>query len=218
MLEYFVECNPLFDISKHPTEENKSLQRHYTQFYTDTDSMVTHQKNIKDLKLDSKKLGAMSDELDKYPNAKIVKAFFIAPKLYCLGFITEDSENPKTPKDIENDSKGLVQCREINGKKIYWHIRCKGVPKANNVWEEGKRITKWEINPDNYKYMNDGGTHVAEKKVAFKKHGISHEDPFAISFQPIKRELNRTSWNGRFFYEDGTSLPFGHALNQTNLM
>ena len=55
MMEYYVQCNPFFDISKQP--ESANLQRHYMQFYTDTDSMVTHQKNTKDIKLDSKTLG-----------------------------------------------------------------------------------------------------------------------------------------------------------------
>ena len=214
MLEYKVDCNPYFDISHDPSLYE--LQRQHDFYYTDTDSIVVHNSTLKNIVLHDTKLGVMSDELSKYPNAKIIEGYFISPKLYCIGFITAESHLPPTDKEI-NDMKHCKKYFQIkNGKKIYYLLKGKGTP----TWRIKDGVPQWEMSPKAYINMNRGKAHSTQqtfsmKKTGFKEHfSIKHLDSIHT-----KRVLNRTAWNGRSFFEDGTSLPFGHeSLNQNILI
>ena len=81
-------------------------------------------------------------------------------------------------------------------------------------------LPQCEMSPSAYIKMAEGGTHATQQSLMFKKEGI--KEKFVIKQLDsihTKRVLNRKAWNGRSFFEDGTSLPFGHVgLNQTNLI
>ena len=53
-------------------------------FYTDTDSIQIHAKNMKDLVMDNE-IGGISDDLGE--NSKILYEGWIAPKLYFLKYV-----------------------------------------------------------------------------------------------------------------------------------
>ena len=78
---------------------NKQLE--HSPYYTDTDSIQIHQRNLKDITLDNE-IGGISDDLGD--NCKILYGGWIAPKLYFLEYV------------------------ERSGK-IWHHFRGKGVPK-----------------------------------------------------------------------------------------
>ena len=215
MLEYKVDCNPYFDISHDPSLSQ--LQKDNDFYYTDTDSIVVHSSALKNIELNDTELGKMSNELGKYPNPKIIEGYFIAPKLYCLGFLTDESHLPPTEKEIE-DMKLCKKYFEIkNGLKVYYILKGKGTP----ITRMKDGVPQWEMTPAAYIKMAKGKTHATQQSLMFKKEGVKGK--FVIKQLDschTKRVLNKTRWNGRaFFDDDGTSLPFGHAaLNQTNLM
>ena len=67
------QTNPYFD----SVDLDKQLAK--SPYYTDTDSIQIHRKNISSLKLD-KEIGGISDDLGD--NCKILCGGWIAPKLY----------------------------------------------------------------------------------------------------------------------------------------
>ena len=98
MLDYLEKTNPYFN-SK---DLDKQLEN--SPYYTDTDSIQIHRKNVKNLTL-NKELGGISDDLGE--NCKILYGGWIAPKLYFLEYVEKK-----------------------NGKEdIKYHLRGKGIPK-----------------------------------------------------------------------------------------
>jgi hypothetical protein len=82
MLNVIKQSNPYFGI-----DDKKQIENDF--FYTDTDSLMAHQKNIIRVKgWNGSNLGDFSDDLKGV--GKIVKAIFIAPKLYCLEILKPD--------------------------------------------------------------------------------------------------------------------------------
>ena len=73
-------------------------------YYTDTDSIQIHQRNIRGITL-NKEIGGISDDLGD--NCKILHGGWIAPKLYFLEYVEKKGDS------IE----------------IKYHLRGKGVPK-----------------------------------------------------------------------------------------
>ena len=113
MLKYLEKTNPYFNSQKLEKQMKNS------PYYTDTDSIQIHQKNLKALTLD-KEIGGISDDLGD--NCKILYGGWIAPKLYFLEYVEKKN-------DQEN---------------IKYHFRGKGIPKEQLCLETFERMMKGE--------------------------------------------------------------------------
>lgn len=218
MIKYYNESNPYFDISsliknsssKNEIQQYRQLQKENDFYYTDTDAIQVHSKNIDllgtkktGIKL-SKELGGIDDDLQEYGNStKIVRGLWIAPKLYMLGFITNDSHNPLSEKDKELIKKGKCDIRIVTRfsgnqkqqRKIYYLYRGKGVPTN-------------KLNVELFKRMNDKKSISMKRDFAMKKNGVNLNQPqkekgintFSIthlSSDDTERVLNKKPWSGR---------------------
>jgi hypothetical protein len=111
MLDYLEKTNPYFN------SKNLDKQLENSPYYTDTDSIQIHCKNLKNLTL-NKELGGISDDLGE--NCKILYGGWIAPKLYFLEYVEKK-----------------------NGKEdIKYHLRGKGIPKEQLSLETFERMMK----------------------------------------------------------------------------
>ncbi len=99
MLSYLQRTNPYFN------SPNLEKQLENSPFYTDTDSIQIHQRNLKGIRLD-KDIGGISDDLGQ--NCKILYGGWIAPKLYFLEYAEKIGD--------------VVE--------IHYHLRGKGIPKS----------------------------------------------------------------------------------------
>ncbi len=98
MLDYLKRSNPYFDSV---LLEKQVL---HSPFYTDTDSIQIHQKDLRGISLNNE-IGGISDDLGD--DCKILSGGWIAPKLYFLEYAEK--------KD--------------NEVSIKYHFRGKGIPK-----------------------------------------------------------------------------------------
>lgn len=98
MLDYLKKSNPYFKSG----DLDKQLQN--APYYTDTDSIQIHQRNLKNISLNNE-IGSISDDLGD--NCKIMYGGWIAPKLYFLEYIEKTDNN----------------------EQIKYHLRGKGIPK-----------------------------------------------------------------------------------------
>ena len=98
MHSYLQKSNPYFD--------SKLLEKQLenSPFYTDTDSIQIHQRNLQGIDLD-KEIGGISD--DPGDNCKILYGGWIVPKLYFLEYAERTGD--------------VV--------KIHYHLKGKGIPK-----------------------------------------------------------------------------------------
>ena len=111
MLSYLERTNPYFD------SKNLDKQLDNSPYYTDTDSIQIHQKNLKNLTLNNE-IGGLSDDLGE--NCKILYGAWIAPKLYFLEYVEKQ-----------------------NGKEqIKYHFRGKGIPKEQLSLKLFERMLK----------------------------------------------------------------------------
>jgi hypothetical protein len=94
MLDYLQRTNPYFN-----SADTKN-QPENAPFYTDTDSIQIHAKNLKGVTMDNE-IGGISDDLPG--NCKILSGGWIAPKLYFLEYVIAEGE-------------------------IKYHMRGKGIP------------------------------------------------------------------------------------------
>jgi hypothetical protein len=94
MLDYLQRTNPYFN----STDTKNQLEN--APYYTDTDSIQIHAKNLKGVTMDNE-IGGISDDLPG--NCKILCGGWIAPKLYFLEYANEEGE-------------------------IKYHMRGKGIP------------------------------------------------------------------------------------------
>jgi hypothetical protein len=98
MLDYLQNTNPYFN--------SKELEKQLgnSPYYTDTDSIQIHKRNLKGLSLNNE-IGGISDDLGD--NCKIIYGGWIAPKLYFLEYV-----------------------EKVNGaEQIKYHLKGKGIPK-----------------------------------------------------------------------------------------
>ena len=109
MLEYLQKTNPYFN----STDLEQQLK--HSPYYTDTDSIQIHQRNIRAITL-NKEIGGISDDLGH--NCKILHGGWIAPKLYFLEYV---------------EKKG-------DSVEIKYHLRGKGVPKSQLTVEIFKEM------------------------------------------------------------------------------
>ena len=116
MLQYLQKTNPFFN-----SNDTKN-QLANSPYYTDTDSIQIHARNLRGLILNNE-IGGISDDLGD--NCKILYGGWIAPKLYFLEYVEKHG-------DVE---------------EIKYHLRGKGIPKSQlnvDMFESmmlGKSIT-----------------------------------------------------------------------------
>ena len=211
MLEYITKSNPYFDISKDPSEKYKQLQMDNDFYYTDTDAIQVHRKNMIP---ESRELGGIANDLGD--NCKIMRGIWIAPKLYMLEFIKETSDQPITKKEQEGMDTGDDDCyiQVVNGKKFYYHLRGKGVSKGYFVDGKftngvaGPKVFKWQLHPQAFEQMDNGKKYKTNREFRMarlhtKKNSKQQEfDFFSIlhfESEDCERTLNKTLWNGRRF-------------------
>jgi hypothetical protein len=97
MLDYLQKSNPYFNTS------NLEQQIEHSPYYTDTDSIQIHKRNLNEISLNNE-IGGISDDLGE--NCKILYGGWIAPKLYFLEYV---------------EKKGDLE-------EIKYHLRGKGIP------------------------------------------------------------------------------------------
>ncbi len=116
MLDYLQKTNPYFN------SEDVKEQLHNASYYTDTDSIQLHNRNLNGLSLNNE-IGGISDDLGN--NCKILYGGWIAPKLYFLEYVEKTNEL----------------------EQIKYHLKGKGIPKEQLTLEmfesmlSGKSIT-----------------------------------------------------------------------------
>ena len=98
MLDYLKKSNPYFDSG------DLKQQLENSPYYTDTDSIQIHAKNMKGLVMDNE-IGGFSDDFGE--NCKILYGGWIAPKLYFLEYVEKWEDH----------------------EEIKYHLRGKGIPK-----------------------------------------------------------------------------------------
>jgi hypothetical protein len=104
MLDYLQKTNPYFN------SEDVEKQLHNAPFYTDTDSIQLHRRNLNGLSLNNE-IGGISDDLGN--NCKILYGGWIAPKLYFLEYVEKTNEL----------------------EQIKYHLKGKGIPKEQLTLE-----------------------------------------------------------------------------------
>jgi hypothetical protein len=176
MLNYMKQCNLYFASTPiQSTASNKQIDNDI--FYTDTDSLQIHARNIIE---QSKELGGITDDLGR--GCKILRAFWIAPKLYMLEYIKQGST------------------------KLYYHFKGKGgdSSKLNEIlyeqMNEGKSIEMYRDFQMKKIHLNRNS-----KQQHIDTFSILH-----CEREKTLRVLNTKKWDGRFCMDSNQSLPHGH--------
>lgn len=112
-LSVFILAHSRRKMSKMLRHVNGYYDEQHTFFYTDTDSLLIRKSTFDLLK--KKFIGSGLGKLeDEFPNDIILCGRFMAPKTYVLCLLKEDKESKKA--------------------KIYYKVRCKGIPHRGDVF------------------------------------------------------------------------------------
>jgi hypothetical protein len=118
---------------------------------------------------------------------------WIAPKLYMLEYIKEDSHLPLTKKEIKKKAKGKLHVEIIDGLKIYYHFR-------------GKGLSTNKLTVEVFEKMDKGGSLTNTRDFQMKKVHIKRNsnqkgvNPFSVlHLKGVSKVVNKTAWNGREF-------------------
>jgi len=153
-----------------------------TPWYTDTDSLFFHCSQLDRIKhkfaVDGvKELGQLDDELE---GGKIIEAYFLAPKLYCVLYLTEDGELKikMRAKGIKNE---LLKIDDF--RKMYFNDYA---PKYEfDMLRKMKRhLTSQDVKSGHQKYT-------------------------IITCKDQTRRLNQTEWSGRTAIDEVNTVPVG---------
>lgn len=156
---------------------------HDTFAYTDTDSYFFHAKHSHILDK-SDDIGSFVDELK---GGKIIRAIFIAPKLYAVQYLMPNGE-------------------------IYYKFRMKGCKpdglSNQDLMDRFEKMNKGEsvIMPPFFS-VNTVGPNVTDKQ---RSDGI---DPWNLIHRMTTREINTSQWQGRDFIGN-FSVPHGHESEE----
>ena len=179
----------------------QKLQQENDFYYTDTDSLQMHARNAKLMKnLGNQNLGGITDDLGE--SAKIIRGIWVAPKLYALEYITKDSREEPTDRELNGEHGINSRCPHIKlvkGVKIHYHFRGKGL-NANELC-----IEEYEKMAGGAKYTNVRDFQF--KKINIKKNSKQLEvnDFSILHLKDISKDVNKTSWAGRNF-EEGSNV------------
>ena len=172
MLNYMKEANPYFSAQ----DPQKRIKHDF--YYTDTDSLQMRQQDARKLKNFGKKsLGGIGDDLGD--GCKIVRAFWIQPKLYMLEYLKQ------------GDSK------------LHHHIRGKGVNTASLTVAEFEHMDRGNT-VENVRSFQIKKTHL-KRSSKQKTAGVPHFGHTHIC--NIKKVVNQTRFTGRCFIDSVNSVP-----------
>ena len=162
-------------------------------FYYDTDSLNIHSSCLDNIKID-KSLGGIDDDV----GGKVIKAFYIAPKMYAFQYINDKNE-------------------------IKYHFRGKGVSNNSLTWEHFEKMDRGESEIFKRDFQMKKINMKKTGKEADYDH-FSHKHIFGTTADNIENGrvnnsgektdkcINQTIWGGRLFIDDNNSVPFGFDL------
>ncbi len=163
--------------------------------YTDTDSLQMHARQFALLQVGSD-MGMMSNDLEG--GGKVIRAIWIAPKVYLLEYITKNGDIKYHVR-----AKGVnLQCDDPFYDEKDHENELRGIKK-----EHHDHLLKQYENMDEGKCETFGRGFSVAHTGLHPHHGNDH-----ISLQGSTTEtrtLNRKKWSGRSFNADGTSVPWG---------
>ena len=166
-----------------------------TPYYTDTDSLLVHNREhrkLEQLGRVGENLGQLHDDLDEVDEGtgKIIRAYLIAPKFYIYEI-----------------------CGLKNGKPaIKYHIRCKGVPKHGRVEEDGRVVRgRDDMTIEDFEEMYKNGVPMLFGGNRFAKSFKDTNEP-AVKTVNIDRTVNKKTWDGGIWNEENNRwLPICHV-------
>ena len=148
-------------------------------YYYDTDSLNIHSSCLDKVKID-KSLGGIDDDV----GGKVIKAIYIAPKMYAFQYITSDN-------------------------KIKYHFRGKGVSNDALAWEDFEIMDKG-LKRDFYREFQIKKINM---KKTGKEKDYDHFSHRHIFREDTKKTINQNIWKGRNFIDDNNSVPYGFDLS-----
>lgn len=210
MLEYMHKLNPYFDISQCKNlEKAVELQQENDIYYTDTDSLQVNHKQSAGIKV-SDELGDMGYDIQ----GKIIRAFFIQPKLYCDIFAI-NKDRPGLYCNSESCSikckckKLRIKCNCYCDGDLHLHLKGKGVPndklelKHFEELDNGKSV---KLRPDFR--MKRIGLKRNEQQMKYEQFSI-----ITLTGKVIEKEIGKEQWKGRCFIGNN-STPHNHIANE----
>jgi hypothetical protein len=163
-------------------------------YYYDTDSLNIHSSCLDKIKID-KNLGGIDDDV----GGKVIKAIYIAPKMYAFQYITPDN-------------------------KLKYHFRGKGVSNDALAWEHfetmdkgGKQDFKREFQMKKINMKKSGKEqdydHFSHKHIfGSTDENIKNNRVNYFEKDDTKKTINQNIWKGRMFIDENNSVPFGFDL------
>lgn len=159
-------------------------------YYTDTDSIQMHQSVVPKL---GKELGDLDNDLGD--GAKIVKGYWIAPKLYCLSYIIKNNimDKSSTRDDVIKKLIQLIENEVKKGKSFHssnflfnkipenWaeYFNSLDQQKFEQVLQNiklgiffhfrGKGLNSKDLTIDSFERMNEGGELASTRDFAIKR-------------------------------------------------
>jgi hypothetical protein len=179
-------------------------------YYCDTDSINIHSSTLPKISHTiNSELGGMSDDV----GGKVLKAIYIAPKMYAFQYVISKKSIDKKIADAEKKNKKPPTFEKL-GDDLFmmYHFRGKGVSTNKLTWEA-------------FEEMHSGMEKVffrdfQMKKIHTKRNSKQKDlDVFChkhIDGEDTAKAVNRTKWEGRFFPKDAEgkrmnfSYPYGH--------
>jgi len=147
-------------------------------YYYDTDSLNIHSSCLDKIKI-NKNLGGIDDDV----GGKVIRAIYIAPKMYALQYITEDN-------------------------KIHYHFRGKGVSNDVLNWKDFEDMDKGASK----KYYRDFQMKKINLKKTKKDAELNHFSHKHILGEDTGKVVNNIKWSGRNFIDENNSVPYGFLL------
>jgi len=165
-------------------------------YYYDTDSINIHASHLDNIPI-NKALGGIDDDI----GGKIIKAFYIAPKMYAFQYIVNKEKIDILLKG--NPNLKYEKCSEDT--YLLHHFRGKGVLNSRMGW-------------NNFIEMDKGLSQEFDRDFQIKKNNtkavlgydyFSHKHLFK---EDTVKLVNQKPWNGRHFYDSNNSVPWGFVF------
>jgi hypothetical protein len=191
MERYITICDPA-------RVEDSHLSVMRSQHYGDTDSIHTkiwskqHYEEI-DPYIQEGSLGKLANDFKDHKE-KIIRAYYLEPKTYCLVTIGDDNV-------------------------IRTHIKCKGIRNKLLSIEDFERAANGEtgIIKEVVVIRRTGATHTTIRTPSVIKPDEYTEtelEPFTLYSVKLKKKFYKQPWEGRKFLGLNSSVPFGHVYDQ----
>ena len=180
-----------------------------TFYYTDTDSIYIHNKQVIQLEerrpdLIGKELCQLHDDITEVINGKIFEAIFIRPKLYILGIVGFSKKCPHCNSETVDEKKGKYICSECkNGEgqaieisnpevEIQFHVRAKGI----------KKDRQDELKFENFENMLFKHEQLPVEDISRFARNFKDADEPAIKTVVSSKIMNKDIWDGRKWNEE----------------